>query len=80
MQHLIPILEAATFTALLSLLVEYCLRERMIFGFWLNLLADWWLLRNDPSTYEEAKSLRDLTEKECLGFRVTICLAMIQFF
>lgn len=65
MQQYILILESSVFAALLSLLIEFCLRDGMILGFYLNRISDWWLIKNDPQSYEDGNALRSLTSVEC---------------
>lgn len=62
-EFIIPIVFWAVFTALLSLFIEFCLRERMIFGKWLEWIADWWLINNNPDIVARAT---ELTDKELL--------------
>ena len=59
--HILQIILWSSFTALLSLFLNVCMREGMILGWWLDGLADLYLEWNDPKL---CKRIRNKTDGE----------------
>lgn len=57
--HVPDILIWSVFTALLSLLLDFCFRAKNIFHGWLEFWAEWWLDKNKPDLVIELSNKTD---------------------